>query len=320
MAIFVLGILSVATLWIFREKEAMIIALLILIAFNSGLHYFQTEPCRLFTNYITGTCVTVFFVCISRVSFSVNYNHFKQLKKIEYHEQDILKVNEMQTEILAVVAHDLRRPISNVLQIADLLKNSEATVEERNEYYDMIFETCNRSNSIVEDLLDAARSDESHTTFVYTCMNDFMGHALVQFIKSNNHSHEILFVPPTMKIYAMINHQKMMRVFDNVFSNSLKFTAKNGRITVKLTGDEDNVCILVADNGIGIPNDLIPFLFSRFSKSGRTGLNGEKSNGLGLSICKLFLKQHHGDISATSEEGKGTQIKIVLPREVLHSN
>ena len=81
MSIFVLGILSVASLWIFEGIQALVIALLILVSFTIGLHYFQTDPCKLFTNYITGACVTVFFVGISRISFSVNYNHFKQLKK-----------------------------------------------------------------------------------------------------------------------------------------------------------------------------------------------------------------------------------------------
>ena len=160
MSIFVLGILSVSALWIFEETQAITLAVLILILFDGGLHYFQTDSCKLFTNYITGTCVSIFFVCISRICFSVNYNHFIQLKKIENNNQDMIKVNEMQTQILSVVAHDLHAPINSVIGLTDILKNMETTPEERNEYYDLIIETCKKSNSIIDDLLNVARNDE----------------------------------------------------------------------------------------------------------------------------------------------------------------
>jgi len=321
MSIFVLGILSVASLWIFEEIQAITLALLILVFFDGGLHYFQTDPCKLFTNYITGTLVSVFFVCISRICFSINYNHFRQLKKIERHEQDLIRVNEMQTEILTVVAHDLKAPINNVLLLTDLLKNADSTIEEKNEHYDLILKTCRISYDIIETLLNNARNDESDTSLVCTCMNDFIEDAVHQFVKfknttraiSKNASREIIFNRPGEKIYALINHQKITRVFDNLLSNAWKFTKKNGIITIDLKKDGDNICILVTDNGIGIPQDMLPVLFNRFSKAGRTGLNGEKSHGLGMSICKLFMKQHHGDISAHSEEGNGTEITITLP-------
>ena len=314
MSIFVLGILSVAALWIFEEIQAIIIALLIVILFDGGLHYFQTDSCKLFANYITGTCVSIFFLCISRISFSVNYNHFIQLKKIENNNQDITKVNEMQTEILSVVAHDLHAPINSVIGLTDILKNIETTPEERNEYYDLIIDTCKKSNSIIDELLNVARNDETETTYALTCMNDLIEGAIQQFIKSKKKSRQIIYRQPKEKIYAHVNHLKMVRVLDNLISNAIKFTNDDGTITVKMEHDAVNIFISVTDNGIGIPKDLIPHLFSRFSKAGRTGVHGEKSYGLGLSICKLIIKQHHGEITACSNEDKGTSITITLPK------
>jgi len=93
----------------------------------------------------------------------------------------------------------------------------------------------------------------------------------------------------------------------------MKFTDDKGIITITLKNTADNICIIVADNGIGIPKELLPFLFTKFSKAGRMGLRGEKSYGIGLSICKLILKQHNGDIVAASEDGNGTQMIISLP-------
>ena len=103
-------------------------------------------------------------------------------------------------------------------------------------------------------------------------------------------------------------------MLDNLISNAIKFTNDDGTITVKMEHDALNIIISVTDNGIGIPKELIPHLFNRFSKAGRTGVRGEKSYGLGLSICKLIIKQHHGEITACSNEDKGTRITITLPK------
>jgi signal transduction histidine kinase len=314
MSIFVLGLLIVASMWIFEKLHALTIALFILILFDGGLHYFQTDPCKLFANYITGTCVSIFFVFISRVSFAVNYNHFIQLKKIEQKNQDITRINEMQTEILSVVAHDLRSPMTSIMGLTVILKNSETTIADRNEYFDMIIATCNRSNKIIDDLLTTARNEESDTNLEYICVNDLVANVVYQFSSSRRSGRQIKYELPIEKMHAYVDQVKMTRVFENLLGNAIKFTKDNGIITVTVSHDNDKVYIVVADNGIGIPEDKLPLLFSRFSGAGRTGVNGEKSYGLGMSICKLIIKQHYGDIAAYSEEGKWTQIKITLPQ------
>ena len=241
----------------------------------------------------------------------MNYNNFIQLKKIEDGRRNIEKINEMQTEILSVVAHDLHAPIHSIMALTELMKDAE-TPEEAQEYYDLILDTCNRSNTIIDDLLSEARNLESNTAFVHTCVNDLIEEAVNQFSKNKN-NRRIIFCEPIEKMYASLNYHKMLRVMDNLLSNAVKFTKSNGLITITMSRDDNNINITVADNGIGIPETLLPYLFSRFSKAGRTGVNGEKSYGLGLSICKLIINQHRGDISATSKEGHGTEIKITLP-------
>ena len=313
MSIFVLGILTVAALWIFEEHQAIIIALLIVLLFNGGLRYFQTDPCKLFTNYITGTCVSIFFVCISRITFSVNYNHFEQLKKIEQNKEDMCKVNAMQTEILGVVAHDLHAPINNVITIIDILRHPGTTNKERDEYYDMMLTTCQRSDAIIDELLSVARDEERDARLASTNLGDFIKDAVSQYIMYKDSSAHITFLPPGEQVFAMVNKQKLMRVMDNLLSNAIKFTPGNGVINVELHHCKDQAHIVVRDNGVGIPKDLLPHLFSRFSRAGRQGLLGQKSYGLGLSICKLIMNQHHGDIAAASNEGEGTTITLTLP-------
>ncbi|MCW3120771.1 MAG: two-component sensor histidine kinase [Flavipsychrobacter sp.] len=314
MSIFVLGILTVAALWIFEASYAIIITLTIILLFDGGLRYFQTDPCKLFANYITGTLVAVFFLCISRITFSINYNHFKQVKKLAANSEDMNKVNAMQTEILTVVAHDLHAPINNIVTLIDILKRPSTTDEEREEFYDLILTTCQRSDVIIDDLLSVARADEKVPGFATTLLNDFVRDAIHSLTASKDTDINIIYHAPKELLFASINPPKMMRVLDNLISNAIKFTTDNGIINIDLFSEGDTVYLSVRDNGIGIPQEMLPQLFTRFSKASRKGLHGQKSYGLGLSICKLIMTQHHGNITATSSEGRGTTMTLTLPR------
>jgi two-component system sensor histidine kinase VicK len=72
----------------------------------------------------------------------------------------------------------------------------------------------------------------------------------------------------------------------------------------------------VRDNGIGIPEELQPFLINKYTRAGRTGLNGEKTTGLGLSIIKSLIDMHNGKIWLESKENKGTAFYIELPKQL----
>jgi signal transduction histidine kinase len=84
-------------------------------------------------------------------------------------------------------------------------------------------------------------------------------------------------------------------------------------VEVILTRKDQLVVIEIRDHGIGIPANKLPIIFDPFSKAGRTGLKGEQSTGLGLSIVKQIVEKHNGTIEVESEEGKGSTFRIILP-------
>jgi len=100
---------------------------------------------------------------------------------------------------------------------------------------------------------------------------------------------------------------------DNLITNALKFSNNNNKIEIYLSLSDGNAIIEVRDYGLGIPEDLIPHIFERFSKARRPGLRGEQSTGLGLSISKQIIENHQGSIDVTSEEKKGSTFIIQLP-------
>lgn len=105
----------------------------------------------------------------------------------------------------------------------------------------------------------------------------------------------------------------MKRVVFNLVTNSVKFSKRDTAISLSLSVKENHAIIEITDEGIGIPEKLLPEIFN-ISKSGkRKGTEGEKSYGLGLNICKKIVEAHSGKISVISKEGKGSTFTVALP-------
>ncbi len=100
-----------------------------------------------------------------------------------------------------------------------------------------------------------------------------------------------------------------------MLSNAIKFTYDQGVITTRIEEKDSEVLVSVEDDGIGIPAQLQPVLFDRFTKAKRPGLRGEKPMGLGMSIAKAIVELHHGRIWVESEEKRGTTVSIALSKE-----
>jgi two-component system sensor histidine kinase VicK len=126
---------------------------------------------------------------------------------------------------------------------------------------------------------------------------------------------EFQFTYSDEQIYAEIDSMKFLQIINNLISNALKFTGNNGIIKVHLEELENTVLITVTDNGIGIPKKLQPFLFTKYTKAGRTGVDGEESVGLGMWIVKSLTEAHGGRVWFESEEKTGSKLYVEIPQE-----
>ena len=108
---------------------------------------------------------------------------------------------------------------------------------------------------------------------------------------------------------------KLLQVINNLIFNAIKFSRPDEPVTIRINADHDAVLISVADNGIGIPSDLQPYIFDRHSIAGRKGLNGEPSHGIGLSICKQIVTEMSGRIWFESKAGAGCIFYVSLPQK-----
>jgi len=317
MTMFMAGMFGVGVLWIFDFWGTFIISLLTFAIFSISLNAFQTNKMVLWENYIVSFVVILLFFIISRILYSSHFRYFMQLRTTEEKSNEIQKINQTQTEILDMVAHDLRSPINSIAALVDLIQHPASTEEEKAEYYDMILSACKNSDTIIQDLIDTAKKrDNKAITVEGVSLNQFLSSVRDQWAYRLPANRQLVYKSPDSEIIAAINEQKMQRVIDNLINNAIKFTPSDGIIELGLQTEKNNIRISISDNGIGIPEDLRPYLFDRFSKAGRTGLDGEKSYGLGLSICQQIVEQHGGSISVNSKEAKGTTFNIDIPNKI----
>lgn len=319
MTLFMFGLIFVSVSWLFSIRTVIIISLITYLGLSIGINFLMGTDQLVVTNQIAGLIIIVGFYFISRMLYSYHANYFIQLKVIERNNHEITKMAQLKTEMLGIVAHDLRSPLNSISALVELSKNSNATALEREEYANMILEGCDEARNIIRDLILIVKGESSQglqlkETNINLLLSQIQQHWMLQLRDDK----QILLTLPENIVLINIDEDKMIRVFDNLISNAIKFTQDNARIHLSLQAQErGGVKITVSDNGIGIPESIQPYLFDRFSKAGRLGLKGEKSHGLGLNICKQIVEQHGGKIILESAAGQGTQFHIILPQNIV---
>ncbi len=231
---------------------------------------------------------------------------------------ELKRLNKLKDDILSITSHDLRSPLTGILGFTDLLMEDERTPEVHQEYLTHIKDSGEFLLTLIADILELGRAQsENHELVLKTIAIDELVESSVSTVRHMATPKQIdLKIENRYKDEPFILGDKsaLIRIFNNLLSNAIKFTPKEGKVTMLLEEeDKENLRISIIDTGIGIPTEVMPVLFEKFSKASRAGTAGERSTGLGLSITKELIEQHNGSISVSSEEGKGSCFAISLP-------
>ncbi len=241
---------------------------------------------------------------------------FRELdhKALEYE-----KLNRLKSELLSMVSHDLKSPLSAIIGYTMLLQEGTigALSAEQEEVVHTILESSRHMFNLVNDLLDISRLEEGklelrisdvEIPMLLEMATDELG--ILCDIKKQKLLLEITSNMPVMKG----DFTRLKQVINNLISNANKFTPENGVIIVRAyPKDKTSFMIEVEDNGVGIPPKNLAVLFNRYQKSSKKGTLGEKGTGLGLAISKEIIEAHRGEIRVESAVGKGSHFFIRLP-------
>lgn len=224
--------------------------------------------------------------------------------------------NQTKDKFFSIISHDLRSPLSGLLGILDLLTDDENTLsqEEQKGLLQSAKSSAYNTYELLENLLLWARSQMRTTTISAKKQN------LSEVLKKNitlkrataNQKKITLTGNFPDNLEAQFDREMINTVIRNILSNAIKFTPPGGDINLYATAENGEVTVSIADTGIGTDTKNSDKLFE-LGNTLRLGTNGEKGTGLGLVICKEFVKNNRGKIWAEPNKPKGTIFHFTLP-------
>jgi signal transduction histidine kinase len=220
-------------------------------------------------------------------------------------------------EILAIVSHDLRSPLSAVLLGARALERSGPGQQERiARAAESIRKAAGRMERLIRDLLDAASIEQGRLSVASAVcpVPPILQETQEAFIAvANAKGIELRTEPDSPTPHVLADHERLVQALSNLVGNALKFTPEGGRVTLKATGVGEGVLFCVRDTGPGIPRQHQARLFERYW-TGRTG--DRRGVGLGLYITRGIVEAHGGRIWVESAPGEGSAFYVLVPRAV----
>jgi len=244
--------------------------------------------------------------------------YMEDITAIKLNEEKGRELGSKKNAILNIISHDLAGPLGSIKNFAFLLskKTSDLEDEQVNKFINSIETLSNRSILLIQEFIKQEFIETVGVDIVKIRLNlvgKFKTFLEEYYSSEKETGKNFIFNASHPQIYAEVDENKFMQVINNLISNSLKFTPDGGTITLSIIQKEGKVIISVGDNGVGIPEKFHDRLFEKFSESCRTGLKGEPSVGLGMSIIKTIVEWHNGHIWFESEENKGSTFYIELP-------
>ena len=227
------------------------------------------------------------------------------------------EANRSKDELLAVISHELRSPLSAILTWATVLRGEGIEPEVSARGLDAIERNARLQSKLIEDLLDVSRIIFGKATLKPESIDlrDVLETAIEGARESAKKRGVDLGLEPGGRLPPLVaDPARLLQVFANLLSNAIKFTPAGGRVDVRAELEERTVVVRVADTGRGISARFLPHVFDRFRQADASTTRREGGLGLGLAIVRHLIQQHGGSVEAESGgEDRGTTFTVRLP-------
>ncbi len=267
--------------------------------------------------FITVALILLFLYINFQMKSRANEKLQKQQELITVRNNQLQTLNEEKNDLIKILAHDLRSPISNISGCADLLKEDENLNEDRKKMIDFISQSSEKMESMISKILDvdAIDSGDHNMTIETIDIREVVG-TIVMENEPKAKSKDISIVTDIKDHHLSAKADLFYtgQILENLISNAIKFSKTNTQIQVIAKESDDAIEISVIDQGPGFTEDDKKRVFRKYQILSATPTAGEASIGIGLSIVKLYAEMMGGSVSFESEVGKGATFLIQLPK------
>ncbi len=236
--------------------------------------------------------------------------------KLSKSKKELEELQDQKDDLFAIVIHDIKNPANLIKSLVELLRSYDLTASEQQEVIDDIVETTSQIVILSQEVsrILALEGGSMKLFIEKNNLNEIVKDVFQRNkIAAENKKISFLLDLPDELPSAQFDAQKIGEVIDNLVSNAIKFTPKNGAVRIKSSQVEDSIVIEVSDNGLGLSEDDVKQAFRRGSKLSARPTAGESSTGLGLWIVKKLVEAHDGKVWVRSAVGMGSTFAFSIP-------
>ncbi|WP_242945920.1 HAMP domain-containing sensor histidine kinase [Clostridium sp. DSM 8431] len=232
--------------------------------------------------------------------------------------EDTLRNEKLKTELISNVSHDLRTPLTSIINYVNILKSPEITEDERNDYLKIVDKKAKKLKVLIDDLFEMSKINSGKIKLnrdridIMSLIHQVVGEYAYLYEDKNI---EFKISSESEEIYMDLDGNMMSRVIENIVINALKYSLENTRVYIDVRESQDNVeisCKNIANYEMNFNNDEI---IERFARGDRSRNSKVEGSGLGLAITKSIIELHNGTINIL-KEGDMFKIFIHLPKKV----
>jgi signal transduction histidine kinase len=226
-----------------------------------------------------------------------------------------MSIARLQSDFVAAVSHEFRTPLTSLRQFTDMLREGRVPDEERRHVcYEAQARATARLSRLVESLLDFGRMEagEHRYRFDEVDVSAFVQAAVADFRQHLEGSGRALSVQAGPPMLVRADEESLSRALWNLLENAVKYSSESCAIHVVVRREQDQVCIDVRDNGIGIPDHEQHTIFDKFRRGEEAVRRGIKGTGLGLAMVREIMRAHGGHVGVVSS-GTGSIFTLTLP-------
>lgn len=234
----------------------------------------------------------------------------------------LMENEEARKKMMSNVSHDLRTPIAAIRGYLELLMKGGRSIspETSDTYIRNMHTRCMQMEQLIEDLMQLTRLESGSVNLNYQVLSvrEILESLYDLYSAESEHTEKqfTIDLPEDDALNVLGDSNGLIRVFDNLIVNSMRYTKENGHIFIQAFRDtseaSSGIHVIIKDDGCGIPADEIAYVFDRFYRAANSSVN-KTGSGLGLAIVKSIVLKHHGKVWAESQVNIGSSFHVLLP-------
>ncbi|OUR92880.1 hypothetical protein A9Q84_20425 [Halobacteriovorax marinus] len=263
--------------------------------------------------YTTHIVLTVFVVYYIWVPFRA-IGEYQRRYAIQEETKLLKKVENLKQNFISLMSHDLKTPVAKIAGMADVMKQKNIENTDLSNGLQSIIDSTKELNKFITSILDLTKV-ESRKISLNMISKDIntVVETTIEGLRYEASQKNVSVVKELSPLYPIeFDLNLMKRVFSNLVENAIKYSGDGSEVLVKTWDDDEWVYITISDNGVGIPEEEVEYIFEKFYRVKNDASHSIKGTGLGLYLVKYFVELHGGTIVAESKLGEGTTFKIKM--------